>query len=168
MVFGKRIVSCLLRNQICAESRERVTIVYISQIWILRIWFHCNDSSIFNQISYVRIPLYLLPLISGWCKPSSKSFEDVDYNDDAQADDSDDYSQNDDESDTPDTIEEPPQIKSNPESKRVRSGTTVTLPCLTSNAGSCKTKKKERKKKDSFPCNQFKSLRYYLYLYKKN
>ncbi|KAL2717682.1 neurotrimin-like isoform X3 [Vespula squamosa] len=71
-----------------------------------------------------------------WCKPSSKNFEDVDYNDDAQADDSEDYSQNDDESDTPDTIEEPPQIKSNPESKRVRSGTTVTLPCLTSNADS--------------------------------
>ncbi|XP_043499765.1 protein amalgam-like [Polistes fuscatus] len=78
----------------------------------------------------------LLLVVQGWCKPPNDMDELEDYNDDAQAEENEDYSQTEDEDESPDAIEEPPQIISQPISKHVRAGTTVTLPCLTQNADS--------------------------------
>lgn len=80
----------------------------------------------------------LLLVVQGWCKPS-KNLDDLDYNDDVPADDDDDLVQNEDDDESPDAIEEPPQITSNPQSLRVRAGTTVILPCVTTNADSFAT-----------------------------
>ncbi|XP_015190431.1 PREDICTED: protein amalgam-like [Polistes dominula] len=78
----------------------------------------------------------LLLVVQGWCKPPKDIEALEDYNDDAQAEENEDYSQTEDEDESPDTMEEPPQIISQPISNTVRAGTTVTLPCLTENADS--------------------------------
>lgn len=74
----------------------------------------------------------LLLVVQAWCKPSN-TVEDLDYNGDVPIDDEEDTLQNEDDSEPPDA-KIPPQITSDPKKVHVRAGTTVTLPCHTTNA----------------------------------